>query len=488
MKRVAFLSFDWDFEMSAAYYEGASAYLEAQDDLQLIVFNAFGQYGHMEPEEGSLEIFSLCNLEDFDGLLIQGNQTWPLSQRQELAKRMRALDKPVVSMLDQLDGAHVVLSQEAVLCSAAGAVSRRQGLRLGYAALDALVRLMRGEQLPQQLLPGESLELPEAAGEDPGLDAALRHFTELLTSFQPAVLNADTLSGIMRECERYSPEMHCPRAYLTINDSYLSCDNTLAVTSYASVSKLMAQMGTDLPMDSAEQHVYMSFPTRSLLPAELPMEDKLYLVFPVRYNAICIGTAVIGGLSPVLRYGFLTVIISLLASAIENVRKKELLREANAHLDDLSMHDQLTGLFNRFGLERNGVIAYEHLLRDFNEAQFIFVDIDYLKQINDSYGHEQGDLALRDTAAVINRATEDENAFAVRYGGDEFLLICRRDLTAKLERELDVLKESCSRPFDLSLSIGAFRVQRQDHLTVQDAIQRADERMYQDKRRQKQGR
>ena len=615
MMRAAFLSFDWDFEITSAYYEGMSACIDEREDLQLVIFNAFGQYANYEPEEGAFEVFSLCNLEEYDGFLIQGNRTWPPDMRQKVTNEILDLGKPVVSVNYELNGAHCVgtnnydamyglvsrvladfgcskpafvngleTSVEAqarahafrVACAdcgvddvrfyqaswemeegvrtalkmlehpddlpdvvfccnddlavgvqetlqdhgvripqdvmVAGFDNREIGLKasprittidrdydsIGRTAMDVLIRLMDGEELPKQVSSPVRYVLAESCaymGEAESredivedlyhVEYALRHFYEVLTRFQPAVLNADTLLGILRECERYFAEVRCPRVYLTINDSYLVSDSTRNVTAYGTMSKLMAQTGQVMPMSSYERHVYTSFPTRRLLPERAPMDQRVYMVFPLRHNTTCIGTLVTEGVSPILRHGFLTIILTLLSSSIESVRKKELLRAANARLDDLYVHDQLTGLFNRFGLERIGSIAYEHLLRDFEEAQFIFVDIDYMKLINDSFGHEVGDLALRDTADIINRATEDENAFSMRYGGDEVLLICRRDLTGKLERELATLRDSCQRPYELSLSIGAFRVLKSDHLSVQMAIERADERMYEIKKANK---
>lgn len=155
-----------------------------------------------------------------------------------------------------------------------------------------------------------------------------------------------------------------------------------------------------------------------------------------------------------------------------------MLQDANARLDHLYVHDELTGLYNRFGLERYGVIAYEHLLRDYKKAEFVFVDIDNMKGINDVFGHEMGDAAICDTADVIRQATSDEDAFAMRWGGDEFLLICRRYLAPKFEDELKLLKGSTKRPYDLSLSIGSFKVSADDGYSMDEAIQLADAQMY----------
>ena len=109
MKRIAFLSFDWDYEIISEYYLGLWELSRQRDDVQVIIFNAFGYfYARTKPKESSFKIFSLCNLEDYDGVIVQGNRTWPPSYRQQIVDRALALGKPVVSINYDLDGAHSV--------------------------------------------------------------------------------------------------------------------------------------------------------------------------------------------------------------------------------------------------------------------------------------------------------------------------------------------------------------------------------------------
>ena len=615
MKRAAFLSFDWDYEVMSAYYEGMRDYVATRNDVQLVIFNAFGQYANYEPEDAAFEIFSLCDYDQFDGFLIQGNRTWPPALRQKVAEEIRALGKPLVSINYELEGATYVgtnnheamhglvkrvltdrgcksaafvnglaISWEAQArarafrhaCVECGITDTRfyqanwqmeegakaalkmledkenlpdaifccnddlavgvqetlqaHGVRIpddvmisgfdnreislkasprittidrdyeniGRTSMEVLSNLMDGKPQRAQVVAPVRYVLAESCGYEEGaetkeelvhdlysIDAALKGFYHVLTRFQPAVLGADSLQEILGECERYFSAVRCPNVYLTINDNYLEYDAVRAITTYGAYSLLMAHSGRDLNLVYDNGHIYARFLSRHILPLEVPMTAPVYMVFPLRHHTTCIGTLVTEGVSPMMRYGFLTIILTLLSSTIESTRKKEQLQAVNARLDDLYVRDQLTGLFNRFGLERFGTIAYQHLLRDFDEAQFIFVDVDNMKAINDEHGHDIGDEALRDTADIINRAMRDENAFAMRYGGDEFLLICRRDLTHKLEAELQMLKANAHRPYDLMLSIGRHQVFASDHLSLRDAVERADARMYQVKKSRK---
>jgi len=103
------------------------------------------------------------------------------------------------------------------------------------------------------------------------------------------------------------------------------------------------------------------------------------------------------------------------ALALANLRLRETLR-------GLSIRDPLTGLFNRRYLE-------ESLDRELRRAQrrglpvaILMLDVDQFKLFNDTFGHEAGDLVLKEVAALLKSNTRAED-IACRYGGEEFTLI-----------------------------------------------------------------
>ena len=126
--------------------------------------------------------------------------------------------------------------------------------------------------------------------------------------------------------------------------------------------------------------------------------------------------------------------------------------------DDLAhsaSHDALTGLFNRAALGR--------LLDDaegprLHGAPYVLVllDIDHFKQVNDRYGHLLGDRALRAVADAIN-ASIREGDFAVRYGGEEFLIVLpdtRLDAGFDVAERIRLRVMAATLPFPLTASIG----------------------------------
>lgn len=120
-------------------------------------------------------------------------------------------------------------------------------------------------------------------------------------------------------------------------------------------------------------------------------------------------------------------------------RQNEYIREqheqlviANERLEEASLTDMLTGLRNRRFLESFLEKDVENILRAYEDGEpsitrnlfFMMVDLDRFKVINDTYGHQAGDLALQKFSQLV-RANCRKGDIPVRWGGEEFLIVCR---------------------------------------------------------------
>lgn len=112
-----------------------------------------------------------------------------------------------------------------------------------------------------------------------------------------------------------------------------------------------------------------------------------------------------------------TAIIQLTAG-VERIRNKQKIVEINQKLNALAITDMLTGLYNRQGLAK----LIEQFSSLNNTVAILYADLDNFKYYNDTFGHDVGDVILKQFAKVIT-AMSKNIGYAVRYGGDEFLIV-----------------------------------------------------------------
>ncbi len=157
----------------------------------------------------------------------------------------------------------------------------------------------------------------------------------------------------------------------------------------------------------------------------------------------------------------------------------------------LSNEDALTGLYNRRYLNETIAIEWERAERSEEPLSVVFVDIDYFKLYNDTYGHLQGDKALIRVAGVLRKHMRRTSDIAARYGGEEFVLLLPNTPSAgaqvvanNIMRAVDGLKieHTTSSVADyLSLSIGVATWAQEENMTVNKLIAQADAAVYQAK-------
>lgn len=174
--------------------------------------------------------------------------------------------------------------------------------------------------------------------------------------------------------------------------------------------------------------------------------------------------------------------LSLLAACI--VFKNGVLREMKETLATVTHTDTLTGLLNRTGL----FLVLDKLIDHGEEFHLAYIDLDYFKQINDTYGHSVGDFTLREFTRRI-QSWLGENHLLARIGGDEFVLL-RFANTSFPHYIWDRINHELKRPFSpgtcgdfhLSFSCGAAAYPI-DGETADEMIACADRRMYIEKHR-----
>lgn len=107
----------------------------------------------------------------------------------------------------------------------------------------------------------------------------------------------------------------------------------------------------------------------------------------------------------------------------ENEQLAKKLSESNRLLAELADKDELTNLDNRRSMDKYLAAEWDRHLRSQKPLSFLFIDIDYFKQFNDTYGHEGGDQALVKVATILRNNVKRSVDMAARFGGEEFAVI-----------------------------------------------------------------
>ncbi len=185
-------------------------------------------------------------------------------------------------------------------------------------------------------------------------------------------------------------------------------------------------------------------------------------------------------------------IIGLQKSLEQRVKELEKaladLNMAQESLRNLSLTDELTGLYNRRGFF---TLAEQHIkasLRSGNEISLIYSDMDGLKIINDTFGHETGSEAIKQTANILQQTFRASDIIA-RIGGDEFVILESQIPSSgfgtgvtRLEDNISQFNKTSDYLFKLSLSIGTTKISVEEDFSIQRFLAQADVMMYEKKR------
>ena len=172
---------------------------------------------------------------------------------------------------------------------------------------------------------------------------------------------------------------------------------------------------------------------------------------------------------------------------------QELGRLIEAELSTLTMAstDVLTKLANRRGFDMIAEPMIALCQRAWYPVTIVMFDLDGLKQINDEFGHEAGDSAIKDFARLLLKVFRVSDVVA-RIGGDEFCVLLSDPKDAnptcpleRLQQRVDSHNAERNRPYTLAFSAGVVPFSKKHHASIDDLLRDADERMYSQKRSKK---
>lgn len=197
--------------------------------------------------------------------------------------------------------------------------------------------------------------------------------------------------------------------------------------------------------------------------SEIPTKDKGTLYFEIKKNAVRDENGKIIG------------IVGIVDDVTERVRLEK-------KVEELSLIDSLTGVYNRNFLNHKIEEKKAKLKLPFT---VIMSDCNYLKKVNDLYGHEYGDVLLRIVATTIKEELPEECA-VVRMGGDEFMILCNNmaeyEANILIEKIQNSLQQKSKNKIPLSIAMGSYTIEKGE-VSLKKAYSEADKNMYANKKK-----
>ena len=163
------------------------------------------------------------------------------------------------------------------------------------------------------------------------------------------------------------------------------------------------------------------------------------------------------------------------------------LEKTNEHLRNMSLTDALTGLNNRRGfmILATGLLKFARRVR--YSVALLYIDLDSLKYINDTFGHNAGDAAILQFSRILTETFRESDVIG-RLGGDEFVVMMvdasESDLASiqgRMQGNIDAYNLRAASGQSLAFSLGVIRVEPESTITMEELLSQADAAMYKHK-------
>lgn len=190
-----------------------------------------------------------------------------------------------------------------------------------------------------------------------------------------------------------------------------------------------------------------------------------------------------------LAFLLLGVVVFSIYKANLFIKRRE---QLEARLRSMSITDELTGLYNRRGFFALAEKQLRITQRCGQDVFLLYLDLDNMKQINDSLGHLAGDQAMIDAGNILSSTFRQADVIG-RLGGDEFVVMLsindggenEGSIVSRLRQNLREHNESAGRPFELEFSVGVIRCETDENCSIDLLLARADTLMYEEKKRRR---
>ncbi|MBR4346885.1 MAG: GGDEF domain-containing protein [Oscillospiraceae bacterium] len=232
------------------------------------------------------------------------------------------------------------------------------------------------------------------------------------------------------------------------------------------------------------------FTADDFLPANRDTTPHCCYVTHIHFGEHCFGYTAITMDTDVPFNEFYNIWTVNIAVSLETLLQRNSVRSLISDLERESTHDRLTGLYNRKGFEKM-LNSRIHENSGSEEITAVMIDLDRLKEINDIYGHSEGDAAISAIGHIISEECPAD-AICGRTGGDEFYVVtngCDReraeDMVMRIRTRIKAYNEYSGKKYTLGASFGTAFGEASDRNETETILRAADKLMYEEKRNKK---
>lgn len=380
---------------------------------------------------------------------------------------------------------------------------------VGYACMELFLKLWAGEEVSRFSYTTHRCVFRQSCGCNSGLiEDQKQHLkeqilygietdefeTQMLT-LEYELLRCKSVQEMPQWIPKCVPALRCDAMYMVIDermddfrreqdyiDRYVGDNDEFCIQGYPEKMRLEFAYENGEIVDMQGRMIDSLFP---MFEAEKGGTDVLFL--PLHFRQYTVGYLAIRNAVYLMEKQYLSQVVNVLTSAMENLHKKEKLAYMNQVLSELYVKDAMTGLYNRLGYQKLACTLFEKKKKKKENISIVFMDMDRLKYINDQFGHIHGDWAIKTIGnAILHHCPK--GGIPVRNGGDEFLVMLEgadentmAEMIQKIRQELDERAKMMKVPFPLSVSAGCIVTDMECEKNLDDYVREADEVMYEEK-------
>lgn len=309
---------------------------------------------------------------------------------------------------------------------------------------------------------------------------------EHMYSYVSKVIDCNTPEEIAQTMSKYADD----NAWCCLNTDCFSDKRE----TYRYKKSFTAKMNNIMKCDEGKYSVGKIFNTKNLIPdmEEEFLKHNCFMFSPIHYQSDVFGYLIVPFDTENIIFNNTRRFLNNTNQIIENFKNKFILEQAKSLLESMYIRDYMTGIYNRRGFYENSSELIKRCNKNKHNAVVFSVDMDEMKSINDTYGHNEGDKAIIAVAHAL-RTICDNGEICARFGGDEFIVLGEETDSEYSQRFVDSLNEEIEffndsdldRPYKVVVSCGYVSAKCTDNDDVYEKIRIADERMYIQKREHK---